>query len=169
VIAGLVVLALAPSAASAARCQAPPGTSGIDQYCEMIPGPAGPRTPDTAGPSSPARGGVSPVPSRARSALGRAGKDGAAVVGLANSGGTQRHGTQQSKRGSPPGTGAGGAKTPSSNPLSAVSSAAQSGATLSPGLPLALIALALLAAGYGWVRYRARRRVAASGSGEPVQ
>jgi hypothetical protein len=39
---GLLLFALfAPSAAMAENCNAPPGTSGIDQYCESLPSPGG--------------------------------------------------------------------------------------------------------------------------------
>src|SRR5438105_6298536 len=79
----VAVAALVCSAAPALAqsCQAPPGTSGIDQYCESIPGPGHNQGRGDRG------GGVNsvtgrPVPRSAQRRLQSAGSDGKALLNL---------------------------------------------------------------------------------------
>jgi hypothetical protein len=78
----IVAFCLAPASASAqaGRCQAPPGTSAIDQYCEVVPDGTGGSSTSGPGPKTP---GLSRA---AQAALSRQGADGSAVVSLAGGG-----------------------------------------------------------------------------------
>ena len=51
--------------------------------------------------------------------------------------------------------------SPSNNPLSAVGSAVESGATLSPAFVFVLLGIVLGAAGFGWMRFRSRSAIEA--------
>jgi hypothetical protein len=157
----MALVALVPAVAAAQRCQAPPGTAGIDQYCETIPGAGGNQNPDDAAGGSGGRAGEG-LPRRARGALSRAGRDGAGVLRLTGEApaGKSRKGTPPAGEGVASSQG-GSSGTPSGDPLSAVRSAAESGATLSAALPLVLLGLALLALAVGWTRYRGRQSDAA--------
>src|SRR4051812_32756573 len=42
-----VLTAVTAAPAAAQRCEAPPGTAAVDQYCETIPSASGPRGTDT--------------------------------------------------------------------------------------------------------------------------
>lgn len=81
---GVLVFALvAPRAmASAANCAAPPGTSGIDEYCEVLPTAGGPthHTGHKGGSKQ-----VDKVPATTRKALQKQGDAGAAVLALTQS------------------------------------------------------------------------------------
>jgi hypothetical protein len=80
---GLVLFALfAPSAASAETCNAPPGTSGIDQYCESLPSPGG----SGGGSHHGGGGGNGPkhVSPDAAKTLEHSGSAGQAVLNLAS-------------------------------------------------------------------------------------
>lgn len=144
--------------ATAQSCQAPPGTAGIDQYCESIPGAGG----NQGHPNGPGGGNPHPgkgVPGRARRALSDAGPDGQGVLDLAQG---EAGSAKQSKEptvsdGSTNGAASSGpGASPSNNPLSAIRSSAQSGATLSPGFAVVLVLLGLSALGATWFRYRSR-------------
>jgi hypothetical protein len=141
---------VAPSGAHATSCEAPPGTAGIDQYCETIPSTTGDRG---AGDPHGGRG----VPPATRTFLARHGAG--VVVQLAEPSGSRRRARDE---GSQPSTGAdvtpsGGTRDrqASRNPLNAVRAAVTSGDTVGAGLPWALLAVVLGFAGAGWVRYRA--------------
>ena len=77
---------LTPSAMAAENCTAPPGTSGLDQYCEALPSPGG------SGGSSHHGGGGSggstnhdQIPPGTLRQLQHSGSEGAAVLALSNS------------------------------------------------------------------------------------
>lgn len=155
--------------AIAQSCQAPPGTAGIDQYCETIPNAGGNhgRGDSPSGGSSTKPGGQG-VPSAAKRSLSNAGADGAGVLGLAQgeagsaTGGGK--GSSSAQPGRAPGAAGsanatGSSATPSDNPLAAVRSSAQSGATLSPGFAVVLVLLGLSALGAAWFTYRSRGRL----------
>jgi hypothetical protein len=149
--AGATAVALAISGpASAQSCQAPPGTAGIDQYCEAIPGPGHNQgRGDRGGPGHP-------VPHKAQRALQRAGKDGAALLHLTQSSPAQTGTAHKGGSGSTTGQ-SGASKGGGSDPFSAVKSAVQSGASAGPGFVWALVAIGLLMGGMGWMTYRRRR------------
>jgi hypothetical protein len=73
---GLLVLALTARPAMADNCVAPPGTSGIDQYCESLPSPGG------SSHQGPKGGGGSHLPSGTKKALAKQGAAGAGVLAL---------------------------------------------------------------------------------------
>jgi hypothetical protein len=105
--------------------------SGIDQYCEAIPGPGGDRGPgDRLGPGER-------VPAGSASALPRRGSPGTA-------------------RGGSPDAVPARAGTPSDDPLKAVTSAATSGATVGPLFLGTLLAMALALFALAWLRARRR-------------
>jgi hypothetical protein len=76
---------LAPRAlASAANCAAPPGTSGIDQYCEVLPAPGGSGSHHNGGGKNHSTP-VNRVPAATRKQLQKQGDAGAAVLSLTQS------------------------------------------------------------------------------------
>ena len=105
--------------------------SGIDQYCETIPGPGGDRgAGDSLGPGER-------VPADAGKALTPGGSSGAAPRGASDA---------RPARGS----------APSDNPLKAVTSAVTSGPTVGAAFVWTLLALAVALFGLAWLRARRR-------------
>jgi len=78
---GLLVLALTARPAMADNCTAPPGTSGIDQYCESLPSPGGSSHQGPNGGSGH-KGGGSNLPSATKKALTKQGAAGVGVLAL---------------------------------------------------------------------------------------
>jgi hypothetical protein len=84
----LVLLALcalgffAQPSLAAENCTAPPGTSGLDQYCESLPGAGGTNSHHKGGGG----GGAKHVSNTTSQALKSRGADGAAVLSLTQSG-----------------------------------------------------------------------------------
>lgn len=169
--AALAVLALTGAEqAHPQTCQGRPGASAIEQYCEAIPdGTGGRQTSSDRGSSTPGGG----VPGAAGSDLRAAGRDGAAVLALVATGGTEGSSRDESSKdaprdGSTTGSGDSSAtaedqestpavKPPSDNPLRAVQSAASNGATIGAGFVWGLVALTLLSLVVGWIGFRQRR------------
>ena|SRR2546421_271189 len=173
----LVVLALTagvlvgplPAQAATANCQAPPGTSGIDQYCETVPaasGDQGTRGGGGGGHSGGQSGRVGgSVSRRTAAALQHSGTVGQAVLGLSTgSSSTQgsNSATAKGRTGAGKGHGAKGSQgnqsnapaAQSDNPLQAIRSAVTSGTSAGPGFVWILVALGAIMAGLGWLRYR---------------
>jgi hypothetical protein len=164
----LLCLMLAEPAIGQRDCQAPPGRSGLDQYCETVPGATGDRGPGAGGGSGR---DVSPS---TRQRLERSGAAGQALLGViggpsggegesaaggaggAKSSRPHREGGGKSSRGSPGSGNEKAADQPSNNVLSAVRSAADSGASAGPGFIWILVAVAVVMAGIAWIRYRGR-------------
>jgi hypothetical protein len=149
--AGLIAacLALSPCAATpawgaTANCQAPPGTSAVDQYCETIPAPGGDRgSSDRTG----RRTGSSLTPGTART-LGRAGTDGRGILSLP-AGAPPAHARRHAPALAPP------KPAPASeSPFSAIGSAVDAGGSLGSGFMWVLIALGIGFVGAAWMRYR---------------
>ena len=164
-----------PAQAAPTSCVAPPGTSGIDQYCETVPAAGGDQ--GTRGGGGGTTGGHhslgSSLPKRTVSQLGRSAA-GRAVLGLStgltNASTTSASGGSGSGSGSGGGSGkTGGASHHSSgsaasqsgaptgrsdNPLDAVRSAVSTGASAGPGLIWIFIALAVIMGGAAWISYR---------------
>ena len=160
-----------PAQAAPANCVAPPGTSGIDQYCETVPAAGG----DT-GTRGGGHGGhplSSSVPRRTAAGLRSAGSVGKAVLSLpSGAAGAAAQGA----------TGAGGGtggkarahgrtanghssgnrskndqSTPSSksdNPLQAIRSAVSTGSSAGEGLVWIFVALGVVMSGLAWLSYR---------------
>jgi len=155
VLAVLALGLLAPTTASAQTCEAPPGTSGIEQYCESIQGPGGKAGPGDRG----SRGGRGVGGPTARELRG-SGSDGRAVLGLA--GGSRAgsaSGSQSSESGSNPGSGGGGggpggSADTSDGGVSSVLSAVMSAIGSRSALVWILIAIAVVLAGVAWLRFR---------------
>jgi hypothetical protein len=157
VVLGLVVVA-AP--AQGATCQAPPGTSAIDQYCEVVPDGAGGSLASGGGPKTP---GLS---EESESALTREGADGQAIVELAQATSGQgvaptgpnedHHPDRDQKR-----VGAQTKKDVSQSTasrngvLQATASSASQETERVGGLFIIVILLAVVAmGGWGWLRFR---------------
>ena len=144
---------LLPASAQAQRCQAPQGTSAVDQYCEVVPGARGDRDADDGGGGS--------VPDRDAAALVGEGEDGQALARalgkdpeqLRGAGGDGSDGPQGG-----PGSGSRQATTqadvPASNPFAAVTRAVGGGSTLDSPFFLALFGVIVLVLGAAWVGYR---------------
>lgn len=143
-IAVAVLLVSAGSAGAAPRCDAPPGTSGIDQYCETLPGAKGDRE---LGAGHRVGRSLDRGTSRA---LKRAGRDGRGVLALPSSG---RGGRGDGAPGSQPGKKEAG-KEPSGSPIAALGSAIDSGTTAGHGFVWLLLASGAGMAGIAWIRYR---------------
>jgi cobalamin biosynthesis Mg chelatase CobN len=159
----IVVFGFAVSAAPApaATCQAPPGTSAIDQYCEVVPdGAGGSSTGGGSGPNTPglSRG--------SEAALSRHGADGQGVVALAestarSSAGSASAGSQkQSRRGKTPQSLLSERKHASSvesrnGVLQAAASSASQEASRAGGAFIVVLLAAIVAmVGWGWMRFR---------------
>lgn len=173
IVLGLLVL---PGIADAApqACQGRPGASAIEQYCEAIPDATGGRvSPNSERASSQGASARGAVPAAAQRRLTTSGQDGQAVLGLvaaSASGSSDGNGAGGSTSGrddrgggiggssSGPSVAAGpqAARTPSDNPLKAVSSAVTNGATVGSAFVWALVGLALVALIVGWVGFRRR-------------
>ena len=170
---GLLGLALLARPAMAAdNCVAPPGTSGIDQYCEALPSPGGNSHHGSKGGGA---SGGSKLPSATKRALARQGAVGAAVLAISRQGDVQsaQAGVQTPARRT------GGSKkhpathsrpthsrtthheaaapanipaAPASNPVSAVGNSVSVGG----GLVAALLATGAVLALLAWVGWRRR-------------
>jgi hypothetical protein len=168
----LLCVMLAEPAFAQRDCQAPPGRSGLDQYCESVPGATGDSGPGAGGDT-----GRDLSPST-RQRLERSGAAGQALLGAIGgpSGGEKESAAEgdgggratreesaadsdgggKSSRGS---SGSGNEKAadePSNDVLSAVRSAADSGASTGPVFIWVLVAVAVAIAGIAWIRYRVR-------------
>lgn len=122
--------------AVAQRCVAPPGTAGVDQYCETVPAAKGDR-PSGTGPRVSRSVGAG-----TERRLERAGRDGRGVLALP-SGGTRAK--QRVER---------GGESSSESPLGAVGSAIESGPGTGQGFLWVLLAAAVGMVGIAWLRYR---------------
>lgn len=173
---GLAVTAalVVPAPALAQRCQAPPGSSAVEQYCEAVPEGGGTQSGDdfagSGGRQDPG-GNVNGLSRSAQRELRTKGADGAAVVGLvaASSGGNNDGGGSSGgtgPRGSVKGEAASGAGTPSGSPLKAVSASVENGATVGGVFVWALLGVTLLILGLGWISFRSRD--ASGGAGNPA-
>lgn len=139
----LATLCLGVLDAGAQSCDAPPGTSGLEEYCESLPAPGGRQGPSDAAPAGP---GVS---SQTGSSLGAAGSDGETVKRLAE--GDDPSGDD--RRRSAPAT---DAREPAAVAI-APPPATEAGAGHSAGLPYAIV-LALIVLGVAAAAISARRR-----------
>lgn len=164
----LVALALAAQPAGAAggptsTCQAPPGTSAIDQYCEALPSPGG--------GSGHHRKHSHPVSNSTAKQLAQQGAAGKAVLNLADSSGdassppaakhksAARHHKRDSATSSPAPPAMNNAlPAPASNPLSAIGSAIGTGSSTGAVLLWLLVALAVVMGGTALIGYRRRAR-----------
>jgi hypothetical protein len=140
----LVILAVAagfvvPHTAAAQRCVAPPGTAAVDQYCETVPTAEGDR------------GSADPPPAKLApetvAALNRT-PDGQALAQVLG----QDAATGKARNKRVPAV----TPAPASDPFSAITQAIGDGSTIGTGFIIALIIIALLMAGWGWVAYRRR-------------
>jgi hypothetical protein len=176
----LLCLILAEPALGQRDCQAPPGRSGLDQYCESLPGTTGDRGPGAGGGSgrdvSPStRQRLERSGAAGEALLGLIGAPGKGEVGSGTDGGESSRGEsaagggkssrQESATGGDGGkstrgsSGSGDEKAadePSNDVLSAVRSAADSGASAGPAFIWVLVAVAVAIAGIAWIRYRVR-------------
>jgi hypothetical protein len=94
----LFFVLLAPGAMAADNCAAPPGTSGIDEYCEALPAPGGTGSHHSGGGHG---GQKDKVPATTRKALQKQGDDGAAVLALTQNAPTAPSGTSQASTPAP--------------------------------------------------------------------
>jgi hypothetical protein len=165
----LLCLMLAEPAFGQRDCEAPPGRSGLDQYCETVPGATGDRGP---GAGAGSERDVSPATKRKLENRGAAGKaflgllgtgpradsGGGGDGGSATSGGAGGGGGGSSKGARSDGGSDKAADAPSNNVLSAIRSSADAGATSGPGFIWVLVIVTLVMVGVAWIRYRARGR-----------
>lgn len=161
----------AGASSSSTTCQAPPGTSAIDQYCEALPAPGG--------SSGHHKKHSHPVSNSTTKALEKQGPAGQAVLNLANSSGDagtpavvkhkavkrHRHHKQQASTpaSNPPAVTNAKAVShalpaPGSNPVSAVGSAIGTGSSTGAVLVWLLVALAVVMGGTALIGYRRRAR-----------
>jgi hypothetical protein len=156
----LLFVSLAPSAmaagAQASNCQAPPGTSGIDQYCESLP---------SAG-SGHHNGSQTHVSDKTKQALEKQGSTGAAVLELAGSKkstGSKESAGKETRSGH--GSAGGTASTPSTapapgdSPLPALKTAVENGSSAGPAYVWVLVGVGVLLSGLAWIAYRRRGRL----------
>lgn len=155
----ILLLTSAPPAI-AQRCEARPGSSAVEQYCEAIPDGEGNQSAEDLADRQAPRADRGAVPPSASSALRAAGADGDQVLRLAratspstgsadtDSGGRrlENPAAKQDRSEADP--------VPGNNPIVAVKSAAQRGATVNDGFLWVLLLIAVGAAGLSWVRVR---------------
>jgi hypothetical protein len=152
---------LAPAASAQGDCQALPGRSALEQYCEVLPGAGGSHPAGTRGGGS----GRDALPRSVRRQLERAGAAGGVVAALVGGSGgtdgTRGGGSGDGRTSGGAGTGGEGTASsasvpgePSDNPLEAVRSAATAGPSSGSALLWALVAVIVLLAGFAWFRHR---------------
>ena len=160
----LALLAL-PAVARAANCQPLPGRSALDQYCESVPGAGGDKAARggkrSGGAGGGGRGDGSSLPPGVADRLRDAGPGGEALLDYARTSGSGAvGGSGKSGKAGRGGAGQDGTKGPeadsSNNPFSAIKNAVSSGPSAGPVYLWVLIAIALIVAALGWLRYRAR-------------
>ncbi len=139
-IAGAALLVSA-GAAAAQSCEAPPGTAGIDQYCETVPGAKGDRESGTG-----QRVGRS-LDRGTSQALERGGRDGRGVLALPAAAGADGRGDRAGPRRQE-------GEEPSGSAFGALGSGIESGSAAGQGFIWLLIAAGVGMAGIAWVRYR---------------
>ncbi len=162
----IVLLGFAGTSVAAPRCEAAPGTSGVDQYCETVPGAKG----DRGSGSGPGAGGS--LDRKTANSLNREGRDGRGVHALPSSGQRVRvdSGSKPSKAGAPgaeaPGTEAEDGQVQgareraksrsesSKSTLGALGSAIASGPSAGQSFLWVLAAAAVGMVGIAWARYR---------------
>jgi cobalamin biosynthesis Mg chelatase CobN len=165
---------LIPASASAApvNCQAPAGTSGIDQYCEVLPG--------AGGSGSDHHKQKKHVSNQVQQKLQSQGSDGAAILQLTQSSGAadaqtttpapiaKHKATHKKKSSTAPTTSTPATTTPaqttpqaqsegpspSNNPFSAVGNSTG----LSGGFTWVLVGILLVFVAMAWISYRGRGR-----------
>lgn len=166
----IALLALAPTQAHAQRCEAPPGTSAVDQYCEAIPDADGTQSAQdarsqTASPSQS-------LDAESERALEAEGADGQAVLGIVARSGSAAPDTPNSDGDKQPSGGGDnasndgarpeavpavdGEEEPSANPLRAVTAAVTDGDLMGQGFAWLLVALTVVTLGGRWIAYRSR-------------
>jgi hypothetical protein len=176
----LVVFALLlPASASAApvNCQAPAGTSGIDQYCEVLPG--------AGGSGSNHHKKKKHVSTQVQQKLQSQGSDGAAILQLTQSSGAadaqttqttvvvKKKTTHRKKSSTAPSTSTPATTTPAApttpqaqsegpspgnDPFSAVGNSFSSSTGISGGFAWVLVGIMLVFVAMAWISYRGRGR-----------
>lgn len=157
-LAFLATSAAGPSVTGAQSCEAPPGTSAVEQYCEALPEASGTRSANESNRAANAsRGRRPPSLSTATAAtLEASGSDGRAILNLARGTAAGSRPGGRTLTGET-GTAAGEARPPaipSDNPLRAVQAAASQGRTVGGGLAWTILVGTAALAGVAWVRLR---------------
>ena len=145
----LAATLLLASPAAAQKCVAPPGTAGVDQYCETVPS-AGGDTGSDAGAQRPA-----PVSARTVRTLGASGQDGRSLnrfLGHDEAREGKRRGSAGAADQQP--VTRGSTDEPSSNPLGAVRLGDLIRRHRGQRVHLVLLILTVLVVGAAWMRYR---------------
>lgn len=164
----LLAAVAAPSALAQSRCVAPPGSSAVDEYCEVVPDGTG----GTGGGGSPGgSSGAGGVPGGAASQLERSGPTGDAVLSLA--GGRRESQRESNKDETKRKDGGARATKPrpdqaqlpdqdqgrSGNNVVEAAAASTSEATrVGSGFIWVLLASVVAVGGWGWIAYRRRTR-----------
>jgi len=144
ILAALLLALPGASALSAESCEAPPGTSGSEQYCETLPAGGGDRQ-STGGP-----GAARSFDRRTQAELGRSGRDGRGVLTLP-AGGESRDPAPAGERS---GSGRRSDSEPPGSPIGSLGSALESGSSAGAGFVWLLLGAGLAMAGIAWWRYR---------------
>jgi len=144
----IAALLMSAGAAFAQRCEAPPGTSGTDQYCETLPGAKGDRGSGTGPRLS---GSVDRGTSKT---LERYGSDGQGVLALPSNG--KRVERDKLEKGAVRADRSASPADPSGSPLGALGSAIESGPGAGGGFLWLLAATGIGMVGIAWMRYRRR-------------
>lgn len=157
------ILASTPGGGVAQTCQAPPGTSAVEQYCESVPTADSNDTTPQAERQRASDPSASLDPST-RSELANAGEDGAAVAQFAGSAeaetGTSAPKLDRDNR-ADTANASGNAyedDETSVNPLRAVAASISNGATVGDGFGWLMLACTVVIAGTAWLRHRGRTR-----------
>lgn len=143
-----VLLGVAAEPASAQRCEAPPGTAAVDQYCEMIPEERG-TTPSARYAESGAPAGAPQTPlGRRLASQGFAGVTLATFVERTRPQGAVRGETAEQSE---------SLAAPPEGPIAAIRSSVGAGPMTGTAFLLALLAIAALVGGL-WALDRRRPR-----------
>ena len=149
----LLALVLVAPASAQQSCEAPPGTSAVDEYCETVPEAGGSRSAD-ARPDRPVA-----LPSGTAKELARSGPDGEALLRqlgydpakVGEQANENRSAPVEARPGGEPAP-----KEPSFNALDTVGQIISSGPTVGGGFGFVLLAIVLAMLGWGWIDYRRR-------------
>ena len=141
------------SPAAAQRCEAPPGTAAVDEYCETIPTVTGDRSAD-ARPEQPVA-----LPPGTVEELQKEGEDGAALLRQLGYDPDPAKAKEQAERYQAPAP-AGGTepapKEPEFNAFDTVGEIISAGPTMGSGFIAVLLAVIAFMLAWAWIDYRRR-------------
>jgi LPXTG-motif cell wall-anchored protein len=156
-VAAVLAIVVAPSASAQSRCVAPPGSSAVDEYCEVVP--------DGTGGSGNGGGGSS-IPDKAATQLQKAGPAGQAVLSFSGEPDAGKQTPSDKSGGGKDGGSSASSVKPqlqdtdagakSNNVIEAAAASASDSTRVGSGFIWVLLAGIALMGGWGWIAFRRR-------------